>query len=305
MTKSREKIWLKSAAKSGSTPSETKQTGSLRSVTRPTQREKRHLIARVRLVLRAQAAALDQMGTKENQATREVGAKQVLLDLMARLALRVKQALMDPWVAPDLKALLALMVMQVLKVLQAPWAKTVHLDLLASLALSEKLDLADLLAPLALLAVQAKQALLVLLVETDRPVSLALKACQAHLVNLAPQVRLDPMARLDLKDLMALLVKMVMTVKLVPPASKVVTVHTVRKASKALKVRMEILDTRVMPASMENPALRAFQALLGLLVQPARLAPMARRVRAVIAAHKDTMASKVLTVKMGEMVWRV
>ena len=124
-------------------------------------------------------------------------------------------------------------------------------------------------------------------------------------MNLAPQVRLAPMARLDLKDLMALLVKMVMTVKLVPPASKVVTVHTVRKASKALKVRMEILDSRVILAPTENPALRAFQALLGLLVQPARLAPMARRVRAVIAAHKDSMASKVLTVKMGEMVWRV
>lgn len=155
------------------------------------------------------------------------------------------------------------------------------------------------------MAVQAKQALLVLLVETDRPVSLVLKARQAQLVNLAPQVRLAPMARLDLKDLMALLVKMVMMVKLVPTASKVVTVRRVRKASQALKVRMEILDTRVLPAPTDIPAVRAFQALLGLLVLPARQAPMARRVRAVITAHKDSMALKVITVTMGEMAWRV
>lgn len=61
-------------------------------------------------MLRVQAVPQDQMGTKENKATKEERAKQVRLDLMARLALRVKQALMDPWVVPDLKALLALTV---------------------------------------------------------------------------------------------------------------------------------------------------------------------------------------------------
>ena len=62
-------------------------------------------------MLRVQPATQDQMGTKENKAIKEERAKQVPVDLMARLALRVKQALMDPWVVPDLKALLALAVM--------------------------------------------------------------------------------------------------------------------------------------------------------------------------------------------------